>query len=170
MHKEILPEILIIFNIQNMPHPVTEVLLFSLRIWGQNWQTCDKRWGKGGQAPGEQAEPMRSLGSTPPGAAMAGPRPFTGAPKRNTLSFHPRCLCGRWVLGLSNHMHCTDPSYCRATNVHVDTFRDTAAVGETGSLRAALCVPQIKSTVGSSGSNCTEASDCLHPCIAPAQE
>lgn len=38
MHKEILPKILIVFNIQNMPHPTTEVLLFSLRIWGQNEQ------------------------------------------------------------------------------------------------------------------------------------
>lgn len=34
MHKESLPKILIVFNIQNMSHPVTEVLLFLFEDFG----------------------------------------------------------------------------------------------------------------------------------------
>lgn len=52
MHKESLPKILIVFNIQNMSQPVTEVLLFLFEDFGAKLTNVIKDGGRGGQAPG----------------------------------------------------------------------------------------------------------------------
>lgn len=113
---------------------------------------------------GEQAEPVRSLWAAPPGAATL--------VHAHSQEPYQRCLCGRWVLGLSNHMQnlkwpAISPT--AQTPGTVELRMNALTHRETQDWSAAPCATnQIH--CGQQWTQLHKRSDCLHSCIAKSEK